>query len=87
LERGEQCKCFASGMAAINAALFNSVQAGDLYYALATFTGKNADKLVKEHVSPGLIRVSVGMEPTEKLKADLEQALEWKLNYLNHRPK
>lgn len=29
LERGEQCKCFASGMAAITAALFNSVKSGD----------------------------------------------------------
>ncbi len=29
LERGEQCKCFASGMAAISAAIFNSVSAGD----------------------------------------------------------
>jgi cystathionine beta-lyase/cystathionine gamma-synthase len=29
LERGEQCKCFASGMAAISAAIFNSVQKGD----------------------------------------------------------
>ena len=29
LERGEKCKCFASGMAAITAALFNSVKAGD----------------------------------------------------------
>lgn len=29
LERGEQCKCFSSGMAAITAALFNSVKSGD----------------------------------------------------------
>lgn len=29
LERGEECKCFASGMAAITAAIFSSVQAGD----------------------------------------------------------
>ncbi len=29
LERGEQCKCFASGMAAIAAALFNSLENGD----------------------------------------------------------
>ncbi|MBM6616571.1 trans-sulfuration enzyme family protein [Bacillus suaedaesalsae] len=29
LERGEQCKCFASGMAAIHAAILNSIQAGD----------------------------------------------------------
>ncbi|MDM5294680.1 aminotransferase class I/II-fold pyridoxal phosphate-dependent enzyme [Peribacillus simplex] len=36
----------------------------------------NADNLIKEHVSPGLIRLSVGMEPAEKLIADLEQALD-----------
>ena len=29
LEKGEQCKCFASGMAAISAALFNSLKSGD----------------------------------------------------------
>lgn len=29
LERGEQCKCFSSGMAAISAAIFNSVKSGD----------------------------------------------------------
>jgi cystathionine beta-lyase/cystathionine gamma-synthase len=29
LEQGEQCKCFASGMAAICAALLNSVKSGD----------------------------------------------------------
>ena len=29
LERGEQCKCFSTGMAAIAAALFNSVKSGD----------------------------------------------------------
>ncbi|RHW42585.1 methionine gamma-lyase [Neobacillus notoginsengisoli] len=29
LERGEQCRCFSSGMAAITAALFNSVKTGD----------------------------------------------------------
>lgn len=29
LERGETCKCFASGMAAITAAIFNSVKSGD----------------------------------------------------------
>lgn len=29
LERGEQCKCFSSGMAAVSAALFNSVKSGD----------------------------------------------------------
>ncbi|MFX3672840.1 MAG: PLP-dependent aspartate aminotransferase family protein [Paenisporosarcina sp.] len=29
LERGEQCKCFSSGMAAITAAMFNSVQSED----------------------------------------------------------
>ncbi|WP_284472064.1 PLP-dependent transferase [Peribacillus simplex] len=38
--------------------------------------GNNADNLIKEHVSPGLIRLSVGMEPAEKLIADLEQALD-----------
>ncbi|MGN7939979.1 trans-sulfuration enzyme family protein [Metabacillus sp. 22489] len=29
LERGDTCKCFASGMAAITAAIFNSVKSGD----------------------------------------------------------
>ncbi|KAA0546244.1 hypothetical protein FZW96_16160 [Bacillus sp. BGMRC 2118] len=29
LERGEECKCFASGMAAIHAAIMNSIQSGD----------------------------------------------------------
>jgi cystathionine beta-lyase/cystathionine gamma-synthase len=29
LERGEQCKCFSSGMAAITAAFFNSIKSGD----------------------------------------------------------
>jgi cystathionine beta-lyase/cystathionine gamma-synthase len=38
--------------------------------------GNNVDKLIKEHVSPGLIRLSVGMEPPTKLIADLNQALE-----------
>jgi cystathionine beta-lyase/cystathionine gamma-synthase len=38
--------------------------------------GNNKDKLVENHVSPGLIRLSVGMEPVEKLIADLDQALE-----------
>ncbi|MDW7617179.1 aminotransferase class I/II-fold pyridoxal phosphate-dependent enzyme [Peribacillus simplex] len=38
--------------------------------------GNNADNLIKEHVSLGLIRLSVGMEPAEKLIADLEQALD-----------
>ncbi|MFS0597192.1 aminotransferase class I/II-fold pyridoxal phosphate-dependent enzyme [Peribacillus frigoritolerans] len=38
--------------------------------------GNNAETLIKDHVSPGLIRLSVGMEPAEKLIADLEQALE-----------
>ncbi|WP_253701947.1 PLP-dependent transferase [Bacillus sp. FJAT-27445] len=29
LERGEQCRCFASGMGAITAAILNSVKSGD----------------------------------------------------------
>ncbi|MBT2650081.1 aminotransferase class I/II-fold pyridoxal phosphate-dependent enzyme [Bacillus sp. ISL-34] len=37
--------------------------------------GNNIDELIKEHISPGLIRLSIGMEPAEKLIADLEQAL------------
>jgi cystathionine beta-lyase/cystathionine gamma-synthase len=38
--------------------------------------GDNVDKLKKEHISPGLIRISVGMEPSDSLIADLKQALE-----------
>ena len=50
LERGEVCRCFASGMAAISAAILNSAQSGDhvlcvsnLYYStmeLLKYMGK-----------------------------------------------
>ncbi|WP_462409580.1 trans-sulfuration enzyme family protein [Neobacillus sp. Marseille-QA0830] len=38
--------------------------------------GYNEQKLIKEHVSPGLIRVSIGLEDSDKLIEDLDQALE-----------
>jgi cystathionine beta-lyase/cystathionine gamma-synthase len=39
--------------------------------------GYNEDSLKKEHVSPGLIRISVGLEDVEQLINDWEQALKY----------
>ncbi|MBY0147141.1 PLP-dependent transferase [Neobacillus niacini] len=36
----------------------------------------NEDKLVKEHISPGTIRLAVGLENANALIDDLKQALE-----------
>jgi cystathionine beta-lyase len=38
--------------------------------------GNNEDKLVKEHISPGTIRLAVGLENANALIDDLKQALE-----------
>lgn len=46
LERGEQCKCFASGMAAITAALFNSVKNGDHVLCISNIYKSTNDLLV-----------------------------------------
>lgn len=45
LERGEVCKCFASGMAAITAALFNSVKAGDHVLCISNIYTSTIDLL------------------------------------------
>ncbi|WP_066048050.1 trans-sulfuration enzyme family protein [Robertmurraya korlensis] len=45
LERGEECKCFASGMAAITAALFSSVQAGDHVLCISNLYKSTMDLL------------------------------------------
>ncbi|MBS4172156.1 aminotransferase class I/II-fold pyridoxal phosphate-dependent enzyme [Bacillus sp. FJAT-49736] len=37
--------------------------------------GNNVDELKRKHISPGLIRLSIGMEPASALIADLNQAL------------
>jgi cystathionine beta-lyase/cystathionine gamma-synthase len=45
LERGEQCKCFASGMGAISAALFNSLQGGDHVLCISNIYKSTIDLL------------------------------------------
>ncbi len=37
---------------------------------------KNTDKLIEQHINPGLIRLSIGLEEAAELIRDLEQALE-----------
>lgn len=45
LEQGEVCKCFASGMAAITAAIFNSVQSGDHVLCVSNIYQSTTDLL------------------------------------------
>ncbi|WP_366249730.1 PLP-dependent aspartate aminotransferase family protein [Terribacillus aidingensis] len=70
LERGEACKCFASGMAAISAALLNSLKSGDHVLCISNVYFSSMDFLTymeKFHVSHSVI-YSTDI-------ADIEQAL------------
>ncbi|PAF35020.1 methionine gamma-lyase [Terribacillus saccharophilus] len=46
LERGEACKCFASGMAAISAALLNSLKSGDHVLCISNVYFSSMDLLI-----------------------------------------
>lgn len=76
LERGEQCKCFASGMAAIAAALLNSLQTGDhvlcvsnIYYSTMKIL-KYLQKFGVEHsvvYSTALEDIEQAIQPATKV--------------------
>ena len=81
LEQGEQCKCFASGMAAITAAIFNSVKAGDHVLCISNIYKSTMDLLT--YLQKFGINHSVVYSTVKK---DIERAimLNTKLIYLEN---
>lgn len=68
LEKGEQCKCFASGMAAISAALFNSLKSGDHLLCVSNIymSTMNVIKYLKKFSIDHTVIYSIAIEEIEK---------------------